>query len=131
MSRSTRRRRTGGSDVGAATSREALRLAVGAAGAAGWHLGPDVADATHGSSADEAGLPEDPEFRAAFVAYLEWGSRIAKENTTPGAQPPAAMPVPRWSWVSNANPDARVSALSAPEVTPEQPPTGPTGGRRE
>jgi len=26
------------------------------------------------ASADEAGLPEDPEFRSAFVAYLEWGS---------------------------------------------------------
>src|SRR5215211_6601353 len=24
------------------------------------------------SSADEAGLPSDPEFRSAFVAYIEW-----------------------------------------------------------
>src|SRR5262245_40113816 len=29
------------------------------------------------SSADEAGLPSDPEFRSAFVAYIEWGTRIA------------------------------------------------------
>ncbi|MGH9262717.1 MAG: CDGSH iron-sulfur domain-containing protein, partial [Acidimicrobiales bacterium] len=35
-------------------------------------------------SADEAGLPTDPEFRAAFVSYLEWGTRIAVENSTPG-----------------------------------------------
>src|SRR5262249_16729216 len=28
-------------------------------------------------AADDVGLPADPEFRAAFVAYLEWGSRLA------------------------------------------------------
>src|SRR5262249_20042643 len=27
-------------------------------------------------SADESGMPRDPEFRAAFVAYIEWGSRL-------------------------------------------------------
>jgi len=69
-------------------------------------------------SADEAGLPGDPEFRAAFVSYLEWGSRIALENSTPGAHPPPHMPVPRWWWVCDATPGARVSALA----TPEQPP---------
>jgi truncated hemoglobin YjbI len=62
--------------------------------------------------ADEAGLPTDPEFRAAFVSYLEWGSRIAVENSTPGAKPPLRMPVPRWSWVAGATPGARVSALA-------------------
>jgi truncated hemoglobin YjbI len=62
--------------------------------------------------ADEAGLPADPEFRAAFVSYLEWGSRIAVENSSPGATPPQHMPVPRWSWVSNATPGSRVSALT-------------------
>ena len=34
-------------------------------------------------SADDARLPTDPEWRAAFVAYLEWGSRIAVENSQP------------------------------------------------
>ena len=33
--------------------------------------------------ADEAGLPSDPEFRAAFVSYIEWGSRIAVEIRPP------------------------------------------------
>lgn len=28
-------------------------------------------------AADEAGLPVDAEFRAAFVGYLEWGTRLA------------------------------------------------------
>lgn len=62
--------------------------------------------------ADEAGLPDDPEFRAAFVAYIEWGSRIAVENSTPGAKPPMHMPVPRWWWVCDATPAARISALA-------------------
>ena len=63
-------------------------------------------------SADDAGLPADPEFRAAFVAYLEWGSRIAKENSQPGVQPPRDMPVPRWWWVCDAYPDARLPAAT-------------------
>ncbi len=49
-------------------------------------------------AADEAGLPKDPEFRSAFVAYVEWGSRIALSNSQPGAEPPPQAPVPRWGW---------------------------------
>jgi hemoglobin len=49
-------------------------------------------------SADEVGLPDDPEFRSAFVAYLEWGSRIALANSQPGATPPPRAPVPHWGW---------------------------------
>ncbi len=62
--------------------------------------------------ADEAGLPADPEFRAAFVSYLEWGSRLALENSTPAAKPPLHMTVPRWSWVNDATPGSRLSALA-------------------
>jgi truncated hemoglobin YjbI len=62
-------------------------------------------------SADDAELPTDPEWRTAFVAYLEWGSRIAVENSQPDAQPPPHMLVPRWWWVCDATPDSRVSAL--------------------
>jgi CDGSH-type Zn-finger protein/truncated hemoglobin YjbI len=64
-------------------------------------------------SADDAGLPTDPEFRAAFLSYLEWGSRIAVENSSPGAKPPEHMPVPRWDWVVGARPGSRVSALAS------------------
>jgi CDGSH-type Zn-finger protein/truncated hemoglobin YjbI len=71
-------------------------------------------------SANDAGLPSDPEFRAAFVAYIEWGSRIAVENSQPGAHPPMHMPVPRWWWVCNATPDGRVSALAV-QTEPEGP----------
>ena len=46
------------------------------------------------ASADPAGLPDDPEFRSAFVAYVEWGTRIALANSQPGATPPPEAPVP-------------------------------------
>jgi truncated hemoglobin YjbI len=71
-------------------------------------------------SADDAGLPADPEFRAAFVAYLEWGSRIAKENSAPGVQSPPDMPVPRWWWVCDAYPDARMPAAAGTPAHVEQ-----------
>lgn len=49
-------------------------------------------------AADEVGLPDDPEFRAAFVGYLEWGTRLAKHNSQPGAAVVRRAPVPRWGW---------------------------------
>jgi hemoglobin len=50
------------------------------------------------AAADAAGLPADPEFRSAFVAYVEWGTRLAVANSQPGAEPPPEAPVPRWGW---------------------------------
>lgn len=49
-------------------------------------------------AADEVGLPDDPEFRAAFVGYVEWGTRLALANSQPGAVPVRQAPVPRWGW---------------------------------
>jgi hemoglobin len=49
-------------------------------------------------AADEAKLPSDPEFRSAFVGYIEWGTRLALANSQPGASPPPEAPVPRWGW---------------------------------
>lgn len=49
-------------------------------------------------AADDAGLPADPEFRSAFVAYVEWGTRIAVANSAKGVEPPPSAPVPRWGW---------------------------------
>jgi truncated hemoglobin YjbI len=49
-------------------------------------------------AADEVGLPGDPEFRAAFASYLEWGTRLAVDNSRPGADPVRDAPVPRWGW---------------------------------
>lgn len=49
-------------------------------------------------AADDAELPADPEFRSALLAYLEWGTRLAFENSQVGAAPVEAAPVPRWGW---------------------------------
>jgi hypothetical protein len=49
-------------------------------------------------AADEAGLPSDPEFRAAIMGYAEWGTRLAVQNPQPGAETLAHAPVPRWGW---------------------------------
>ncbi|QUD86159.1 group II truncated hemoglobin [Phenylobacterium montanum] len=50
-------------------------------------------------TADEAGLPDDPEFRSAFVGYLEWGSRLAVLNSRAGVSAPdPVQPMPRWNW---------------------------------
>ena len=49
-------------------------------------------------AADLAGLPADPEFRAAIMGYAEWGSRLAVGNSAPGADPAPHAPVPRWGW---------------------------------
>ena len=51
-----------------------------------------------GLAADDVSLPADPEFRSAFLAYVEWGTRIALANSHPGASPPERAPVPRWGW---------------------------------
>jgi hemoglobin len=48
---------------------------------------------------DELGLPADPEFRAALVGYLEWGTRLAVLNSQDGVETPdAGMPMPVWGW---------------------------------
>jgi hemoglobin len=49
-------------------------------------------------AADDAGLPDDPEFRSALLAYLEWGTRLAFLNSQPGAEVVGEAPVPRWGW---------------------------------
>jgi hemoglobin len=49
-------------------------------------------------SADEVGLPSDPEFRAAFASYVEWGTRLAVHFSQPDATPPHEEPMPRWGW---------------------------------
>jgi hemoglobin len=49
-------------------------------------------------AADDAGLPGDPEFRSAFMAYVEWGTRLALGNSQPDAAVVEHAPVPRWGW---------------------------------
>jgi CDGSH-type Zn-finger protein/truncated hemoglobin YjbI/ferredoxin len=67
-------------------------------------------------SATEAGLPNDAEFRSALSSYLEWGSRLAVENSQNGAKPPTDMPMPHWDWRTAAGPPgSRISAVE-PQV---------------
>jgi hemoglobin len=49
-------------------------------------------------AADDARLPADPEFRAALMGYVEWGTHLALANSQPGAATVEHAPVPRWGW---------------------------------
>ncbi|MGB5951905.1 MAG: group II truncated hemoglobin [Ornithinimicrobium sp.] len=49
-------------------------------------------------AADDAQLPADPEFRAALMSYLEWGTRLAMHNSQPNAKVAPHAPVPKWGW---------------------------------
>jgi hemoglobin len=50
-------------------------------------------------TADQQGLPDDPEFRSALVGYLEWGSRLAVINSTASDNPiDRDAPMPKWGW---------------------------------
>ena len=50
-------------------------------------------------TADELQLPGDPEFRSAFMAYLEWGTRIAVLNSNMDeVTEPTDVPMPKWDW---------------------------------
>ena len=56
-------------------------------------------------TADETGLADDPEFRSAFVGYLEWGSRIAVINSTTTDNPVNENePMPTWGWGETKGP---------------------------
>jgi CDGSH-type Zn-finger protein/truncated hemoglobin YjbI/ferredoxin len=49
-------------------------------------------------AANHVGLPTDPGFRFTFVAYLEWGTRIAVINSQPDAAVMEHAPIPHWGW---------------------------------
>lgn len=50
-------------------------------------------------SADEIGLPADPEFRSVFVGHIEWGTRVALINSNLDENPTTDEEViPEWGW---------------------------------
>jgi len=50
-------------------------------------------------TADELHLPDDAEFRSAFVGYLEWGTRLALVNSnTDKIEMNQDEPMPQWGW---------------------------------
>jgi hypothetical protein len=97
------------------------------------HLGKEITEEKRArwvellqQAAAEAGLPNDPEFRSAFGSYIEWGTRLAVENSQTGAKPPEHMPMPHWDWNTAAGPPgSRISALAPPEQDDEPEPPLP------
>ncbi len=49
-------------------------------------------------AADDAGLPDDPEFRAGLRAYMERAVDEVLSYGPPGSTVAAGLPVPRWGW---------------------------------
>lgn len=48
---------------------------------------------------DDIGLPDDPEFRSAFMSYIEWGTRIAVLNSNAtDLNMDVHEPMPAWGW---------------------------------
>ena len=49
-------------------------------------------------AADDAGLPDAPEFRSSLRAYMEWAVRDVLAYAPQGTAVPQNLAVPRWSW---------------------------------
>jgi len=64
-------------------------------------------------AADDAGLPEDPDFRAALRGYMEWAVGQVLSYPGPAEEVPGGLPLPSWGW------DGLGSSRST------TPPTGP------
>ena len=57
------------------------------------------------ATADEVGLKSDPEFRSAFVGYIEWGTRLAVINSHLSENPiRESEPMPKWGWGETGGP---------------------------
>jgi hemoglobin len=50
------------------------------------------------AAADDAGLPNDGEFRAALRAYMEWAVDEVLGYESEEAHVRVGLPMPRWSW---------------------------------
>lgn len=56
-------------------------------------------------TADELQLKSDPEFRSAFVGYIEWGTRLAIINSALTENPiDTNEPMPKWGWGETGGP---------------------------
>lgn len=57
------------------------------------------------NTADDIGIPDDPEFRSALLGYLEWGSRLAIINSNATENPVNENePMPKWGWGETGGP---------------------------
>jgi hemoglobin len=50
------------------------------------------------TAADDAELPDDPDFRAALRNYMEWAVTEVMQYSPRHATVEHGLPVPRWSW---------------------------------
>jgi hemoglobin len=71
----------------------------------GIHAGTDAEDdlgrrfvACFMGAVDDAGLPDDPDFRAGLRGYMEWAVGQVLSYSPRGSRVPATLTVPRWSW---------------------------------
>jgi hemoglobin len=49
-------------------------------------------------AADDAGLPDDPDFRSGMRSYMEWAVRDVLAYSPCGTAVSMSMAMPRWSW---------------------------------
>jgi hemoglobin len=49
-------------------------------------------------AADDAGLPDDPEFRDGLRAYMEWAVAEVLAYSPPGTSAGGGLYMPRWEW---------------------------------
>lgn len=49
-------------------------------------------------AADDAGLPSDPDFRAALRSYMEWAVAEVTSYAPRGSRVAGGLRVPRWGW---------------------------------
>jgi len=76
---------------------QSTMLAIHAGQGAGHDFGPRFV-ACFVQAADDARLPDDPEFRASLRSYMEWAVAEVLAYAPPGVQVQTGLPVPRWSW---------------------------------
>jgi hemoglobin len=70
-------------------------------------LGPRFVDCFV-AAADDVGLPDDPGFRAALRAYMEWAVADVNEFHESAEAVPSGLGMPRWDWdglVTSGRPD--------------------------
>jgi len=67
-------------------------------------------------------LPAEPKLQQRFAAYIEWGTRVAREASQPGYTLPPAAPVPRWDWGTDGPPGAAAAPVAPPpSAVPDAP----------
>jgi hemoglobin len=50
------------------------------------------------NAADDAGLPDEPEFWAALRAYMVWAVGEVLVYGPPGIPVASGLPMPHWNW---------------------------------